>query len=408
MSLSFRNKTLDSVIPMEKVCFYFVVVDVLFFPYFRFIHMSFSIPFVVVSLLGELIVRKKSILSPYILMFFFFSIASIMRGILFNPTTYIRKDLFSVGLIYLYMAYYLFYKRSVGENASFVVKVLKLYLWFVFTGAIIFAIAPQQYFNLRSVWQMSREIIIYKQAYFSRYTYIVSDPNNCGCLVVAVLMAILVMDKELCYKKKIIYCLITSFSCVVTLSTTGFLVLICSMALYCMLFINLKKFRIAQLRWLFVFSFFAICILIILFSNIDLETTVLATAKGRILDHLAGGTASGRKDYWIGTIKNFNWLKYIVLGCGVGVQGRDGYMYPGYSGHFQLILYYGFISYISFMYIFFRKPKALPWKTYICLFPAIVCFSVNVGLEDYRTCSVFVLISALYHSQSLMGGKGDV
>lgn len=139
---------------------------------------------------------------------------------------------------------------------------------------------------------------------------------------------------------------------------------------------------------------------VIIMSKFNIEQSIFATAKLRIGNNLAGGTASGRLGYWQETIVNFIWPLYLFLGRGQGARGINGNRFWGYSGHFQIIIYYGFAAYIIFIYTFFRKPQNRSWRSYVALVPYLLVFSVNTLIIDFRASLVFVVAVAVYHSCS--------
>ncbi|MCR4792058.1 MAG: O-antigen ligase family protein [Lachnospiraceae bacterium] len=389
------------ILSLHRLVAKLVVLDMLFFPYFRLLHVSFSAP--VIFLCIALDRRKISEIKLVFLcmLFLVFSVMSVIAGYMWNASFDLHRDVFGLSIILLYMAYYYFYIRNMIFLKDFVFQALRLYLWMAFAFAVLFILAPQSFFNIRVFWQMNANVIQYKQAYFSRYIFLLSDPNNCSCAISSVLFALLVLDKKMSNYLKIVYASISLFTCVVTLSATGFVVMSVGLIFY--FFIYEKRIllneKILKLIILCGVLFFAVAVIV--FKKYNLMDSIFGVAIQRISNNLLGGNESSgsiRLKYWIDTIRNFEWYKYVVLGRGATVRGIEGFKYPGYSGHFQLILYYGLISYISYMYIFFRNPRSMKWKSYICLFPALICFSVNVGLEDYRTSGIFALVAAMYHS----------
>lgn len=384
----------------DKLLFYFILIDVLLFPYLRSLNALTSM---ILLMLWYLFNIKRISKNRFFLRTLFFTILagmSIFLDYVLQGSTYIKSGIQGMALCILYFLYYTFFYTQLKKYKYNVFTILKFYLIIAFGFALLFTFKPQMYFNIRSFWTMSGNVITYKNGYWNRFTFLQSDPNNCGCVIVGVMMLLLTSDKSLSAIKKIFYYLIGAFICTITISTTGFVVLVSSSMLFAALYF--KSFNIKRKSLLYSFLLAGVLgiFAVIIMSKFNIEQSIFATAKLRIGNNLAGGTASGRLGYWQETIVNFIWPLYLFLGRGQGARGINGNRFWGYSGHFQIIIYYGFAAYIIFIYTFFRKPQNRSWRSYVALVPYLLVFSVNTLIIDFRASLVFVVAVAVYHSCS--------
>lgn len=381
--------------------FYFILVDALFFPYIRKFHALSSTIVLMVWFLknAKEITRKKIFLIA--MSYLLFMVISVLIGWGYTPT-YLYFDFINFIMNIFYILYYIYFFHEIKQRHYQLDKIFALYIVVVFVFSILFFKAPQKYFDIRTFWTMSGRTITYVDKYFSRFTFLQSDPNSIGCIIISILMYLLITKRnKLSLLKKIVLTGMVAFSCMTTLSTTSFVVFSLSFILYFVFYIlPTCNIKVNKRNFVVIISTFIILLIgaIICFKSTSIGDTLFATAKLRIGNNLREGTMSGRTVIWKKTLVNFNWFKYILFGRGIGVVGNDGNGFLGHNGHFHIILYYGFIAYFLFLFLYFRKPKYIRWRKYIIILPLFLLFTVNVLIVDFRAGVAMAIISAAFYT----------
>jgi len=83
----------------------------------------------------------------------------------------------------------------------------------------------------------------------------------------------------------------------------------------------------------------------------------------------------------------------------------DGSKFSPHNGHFYWILGYGFISYVLFMYLIFRKRKRTGLKQYIWVLSILIGFTVNILLGEIKMMGIVMLLVACSSSQKYLEAR---
>lgn len=220
------NKTIT-----EKALFYFCIIDMLFFPYIRVLSIKASMLIVVFWYINGGINKafnKKSL--NRFLTFVFFSIVSVLIGILINYKYFGLQFLLLSNiqiLIIIWFAYlFLYYYRyHFSKYELRLEKILLFYILFAFITAMIFWQNPQLFYDIRRHWTLGNENITFIHSTFTRYMHIASEPNNFAAMMIAITAYLRYVEEIDRIKMFIVY--IVSFIIIITtMSTTGIVMFI--------------------------------------------------------------------------------------------------------------------------------------------------------------------------------------
>jgi len=202
------------------------------------------------------------------------------------------------------------YKESIR---SFLQKLLMVYLFVAMVLALIYTFMPGVYFSIRSFWTMSATEIEFVDRIINRYTFIYSDPNNAGCMFIAIMAYLLLFTKRNLWMT--IYCIVVPTICVIsTFSVTAVAMLL---AVYALLIVaNLRQKKKIQ----YVLIVALILVLVMFFVVISgvlmplIEGEMVQSLLTRIeLNQRTGTSLGGRSDYWEETIeKAVEWYNIFV------------------------------------------------------------------------------------------------
>lgn len=289
----------------------------------------------------------------------------------------------NTGIILFMLASYPFVKSNIGINFGRILKVLVVYIYFVGFLALIFLITPELYFQLRPIWSYGDSVEQFSSlSILTRYTGIMSDPNNLAVSTCAIAASILFIDSSNVIKN-ISIILVTSIVVIASMSTTGFLCLIIVSVSY----IFTAPMSPKQKSVLFLVSFISIAMLLFVVSR----TEVFQVAYERFMM----SDADSRFSRWEKALYLDNWVKTVLIGDGgtIVLQGQD---YRPHNGHLHVLLSFGILAYIAFVSLFFKLKNYRKWKRYIFLVVLFIGFTVNVGIYEYRFAGIWVILMSLY------------
>jgi hypothetical protein len=294
-------------------------------------------------------------------------------------------------VITMYMlVYFIFFKSIIYRYSISVQRYLFYYIAFVFVLVVIFFNDPTKYFQLRSFWTMSGNVIQFSE--FSstfRFTGTLSDPNNIGSLICAV-MAFLIFNTKINLLGKLVLLVLSFLAVIATMSTTGLVLFFMVALAFLVQQINLQGVSyskaLLKVGYLLVFSFFLVFLI----------SYVAETEVGNIsYDRSDGNSIDSRYEIWK---KSFNLEKIVrslVIGDG-GLTIIDGKVINPHSGHLYLLYAYGFIFYLIFLYVFFVSScKFLSFRQ-VFFIPIFICFTVNVGIYELRFSGLMALMIAAH------------
>ena len=396
-------------IPIKKIdsaFFYIVLIDILFFPYIRFLGVSLSM--LLVPIWFIISVKRISLDREDLLCFLaiFCSIVSFIIGIyIYNNGVILRNgDLappFSAFLpntiiIIFSFLYFVFFKRIILKYNFSINKIIALYMLFLVLLNTIYFYDPTLFFKIRANWTLSNNVIeVGEVLSMYRFTSTFSDPNNFATIANATL-AFILMNDNINKFYKLTSIPLVFYLLVGAMSNTGFVVFSIILVVF---FIRTNFFELKTINSIlknFILSIIAILTFIITFIYVN-ETSIGSTAFERV----ESNSLDSRLEIWDRTIDVVKILSSIFYGDG-GLAIIDGRVINPHTGHLHLIYNYGVIFYIIFLYVFFRKRQSNSYFNHLFMLSILIGFTVNVGVYELRFVGIMAVLTAtLYTNRRL-------
>lgn len=387
--IKFGEKSIDS----KRMLILFVIIDLLVLPYIRAIHAGAGMIFVALWCLPNIMKRVKE----YTWIFAAFVAFSNLNGYLFHYVGTFGVTQ-AIMVIYGFVLLDFFAEADLEGNGGIIKKLLVLYIILTSAFAALYAMAPEEYFSIRSNWTMSDTQIEFTTMRINRFTSIFSDPNNAGAALTALLAYILVYEDV----KPLTLAVICgcTFVCVVLTYSVTALILFISVILFYLLLgskaVEHKKKRITL--------FFVVCIAVgvcaefIFAANADPSANPYIYAlQKRIEGNTEDSNLGGRIPRWKELLTTLSIWDCILVGKGV-VLDANGKSFQPHNGLLFLLYSYG----LPAVYLYLKKFYSFAQKRLIFYLPAIVIFVavfINVGFSDYRFLTLSTLIIALSKSK---------
>lgn len=386
---------------LDKIVFYIVICDLLFFPYISTLNSSVSLIllifiFPINYVLGKYSFEKEDFLSFISLFIIVFSILKgylNYGGIVYldnRETGYFQIVLVNSALLIFCFLYWLYYSKFLSHNNN--INVDWLFVFFIvfnFFLAIAYFYDPIGFFSLRDFWTMGEGNVSYSEFNESvRFTGIFSDPNNLSVCLVSVLAFVLFNSKITNSIIRLILVILVSASVFATMSSTGVVSLIFVIFSYMIVAIFRGRLNILVI----VFSFFLLLFITWGILELLISSDLARIALTRVSSN--SGSLSHRFEIYGKILKESELLCNLIIGNG-SVFIESNYVRP-HSGHLYLLYSYGLPLYVSFMLVFFPIfiHRSLTKQIYIV--PLFLGFTLNVGIYDFRYIGVLVLLVSLF------------
>lgn len=383
---------------IDKLFFTLVVLDLMFFPYIRFLSLSLSMLLVPIWFVvrGSTLINDRDLrLSVFAI---FLCVLSFLLSFAFYQDGFRLRDGSSGGsfdmlantvvIIFMFL-YYIFFKSLIIKYHIKINNYLISYLVFILLLALIFYLNPVLYFEVRSVWTMYANVI--EVGDFSntmyRFTGTLSEPNNLAAICVSIL-AFIVLFRKVAYSISVSLVLLVFSVVVATMSTSGMLYFIIIVVAFVVndLMISVSNKRIV------LFKIFLTCLFVFLILSVFLffqETTVGKVSS----DRLEINSMDSRYLIWMRSI-DFNKIMTSFLWGDGGLVVMAGRVINPHNGHLHLMYSYGFLFYITFMYMYFAPVFSKPKLSNLFLVPLFLCFTINVGIYELRFAGLMALLVA--------------
>lgn len=270
---------------------------------------------------------------------------------------------------------------------SIFIKILKIYIFFTTFLAVIFVARSSIYFQLRGFWTFNNNIIEVEELnVITRFTGILSDPNNAAGIIVGILAFIIFRQPSKLWRN-LILCLCVFLIVICSMSITGILCFSLTVFVY-FIFSNISYFRK-------LFSLFLLSGVIIYCYPIIYENQVYQI----FIQRLEASNIDSRFSRW-GIIFDANkTLSSIFIGNGGEVFWKGSHYKP-HNGHFHVYYNYGLFAYVPFMLMFFPFIRNLNWRQHFFLVPIFITFSVNVGIYEPRFAGIWAMLVGMLWLQS--------
>lgn len=386
----------------DKFVFYFCVIDHLFLPYVWFVSIPYSLPVILLWFIRRYKYFKHiKEYSAFIVLLALMAIST-FYSIVVTPG-YIYKNMVYFILFTAMFLYYFMFTWYLSKYIFYGKYFIIAFLIFVVIFAVLFNIDKSLYYNIRLIWNRRSGIGIDEPILGSRYSFIWMDANNIAYMVNSLVLYLWCNEKSnfLVKISSVIALIYILISC---MSNGGFITFFIGVFLYLITTIVMKRvkvkdkiIRLTPIK--IILSLVAIFVLSIGISKIPeyLETNVVKESLNR-LDNNSGDS---RVAIWINIVDKVNFSQYMFLGKG-GVTLVDGEVIAPHNGHIYWILAYGFISYIIFMYLIFRKRKTIKIREYIFMIPILFGFTINVLLGETKMMCIIMLFIAYASSNNYL------
>lgn len=390
----------------DKFVFYFCVIDHLFLPYVWFVSIPYSLPVVLIWF----IIRYKNLkqMKEYnaFIALIFLMVISTFYSLLVAPgygyKNMVYLILFTAMFLYYFMFYWYLSKYNFKGNYFILAFII-----FVAIFAILFNIDKSLYFKIRLFWNMRSGIGINEGMYTNfigyRYSFIWMDANNIGYMMNSLVLYLWCNEKSNLLTKisSVIALIFILISC---MSNGAFIAFGISVGLYIITTLFRKKVKVKEKKFVItpikiVLSLIVLFILSIGISKIPeyLETSTVKES----FDRIDNNSGDYRITIWKNIIKKVNFFEYLLLGKG-GVILVNGEVIAPHNGHIYLILGYGFISYLIFMYLIFYKRKVTSVREYIFIIPILFGFTINILLGETKMMCIIMLLVACASSREYL------
>ena len=266
----------------ERFCFWFTAVDLLFFPYFTFFSVSFSVPIIAVWM--ALRVNKKirdrevriTLLIVYTMML------STLIGVIYTGSVRFETTFFtSVKRLFQYtlsFGYYFFFKSYFQSRRVNMPKLILVFLVNVALFATVFHLLPEQYATVKMALNPAdnhtRRYLLNMVHY--RFNYLWTDPNNIAYLVGGLVCWYFLLGDSSFMSKMLLLSL--SFFIILSTQSNGGLFVLASVVFILVLRTMVKWLKRANIKASSVLMiFFLMFIVLTIFTLTDQGTHVYET-----------------------------------------------------------------------------------------------------------------------------------
>src|SRR5690625_1052813 len=200
-----KQFAIPSRIHKDKLMFYIVIIDILFLPYIRVFSASLSMLLLPIWFLFNIHKFKMTKENLSIGILLTLSLISLIFSYFSLPFNFVTSNIINTAIFIYGLLYYLFFKYNFIKYNFKIDGLLTKYLFFSFLLALIYFLNPATYFNIRTFWSMSGQAITLTDSLsISRFTSILSDPNNASVVLSGVMAFLLARGNNSLLKKNII------------------------------------------------------------------------------------------------------------------------------------------------------------------------------------------------------------
>lgn len=398
-------------INFDKIFFYFIIIDIMFLPYFRIISTNYSLPIVYIWF----IIRWKNIKRDFnegktFLCMFFISILSTLISFLLFPRYLNDVEIYikNINLLIQYTSYLIYFemfKYYIKKYHPNLNKILLLYVFFNFIMCLLYYYDKNLFANIKLYWN---NVDYFTNSFLNgtlyavyRYNFIWTDPNNVAYGIIA-LNTYIINQNDIKKSIKILFFLFQIVIVIATMSLGGIVSLLLVTALF--ILTNYKKiFSKKNIKSNLVIVLFIIITIVCIkvnYSNLQNNITYKESIE-RITNNSSG--SESRINIWKNIIKNINISEYILLGKGGQTVVNNKVIKP-HSGHFLMFLSYGIIYYILFLKTYYYVPiKKI--REYLFVIPIFIGFTINTLIGEQKLFIIYILLYVLKQVKSQEGDK---
>lgn len=381
-----RNNNLDNIL------FWLFTIDLLFLPYYSFMSVTISAPIMVIWLFFHFkeLLRGRECYAMLIIIVWM--MISTIIGMLYDDSylrfeTSARTTLLRFLQYIICFGYYFFYRKYFSENEKNISKVFLIFSIYVCIFAVAFMLFPREYAEIKILINPADN---HTRRYlagtiFYRFNYLWTDPNNIAYLLDGVAFWYILDDYQSMRNK--ILMLVTCLVSVLATASNGGLIIFSFVAIYVILTWAVSNRRISVRSITTIIASVLLLIVVIRYTQIGdfIRDELITKVSNRFLIYRTGSNLSGgRGNDIITSLKLLNPM-FLIIG-----SGKEGF--TNEIGHLYWICFYGFPSYIAFMYVTFAKFKYVPWKKYVWIFPFFVAFTINIAIGEFKWMGILFLL----------------
>lgn len=383
---------------IDKLIFWICILDLIFVPYFWKVAVSFSLPIIYIWMLFS----SRKILSNKENRLLVFAISLIILSVIISSyyNASVFSLTFSVSIVIIQgLGYYFLFKYCILKYNINILKVLKMFSFFVFFMLMLFFINEEFFFKLIIPWNFRANPQQLEEYYFwkeliggYRFAFIWQDPNNIGYIMVST-SAYVLFNCKTANKDKIVFFIIALLTILACKSAGAALALI--LTVYLAINDGLFKviYRHKKIKRKKLFLFISIVFLILLF--LLLSKVFFTKIVDSYIERMKYNSNSQRLNIYKYVLTNFNFSKCALWGYGMP-SVKDGVYFSPHSAHFLLILAYGFPVYLIFIFIFFRKNIKKSWLEYIWILGIFLGFTLNILITEAKQLGIMMFLFASY------------
>lgn len=376
------NICMKFVLNKKTILLYLLIIDLLFLPYFKPIKSSFSS----VILLGIFLLNIKNYLSikKYYFNYIFFVFVFLSFCIsIFKFPDFVMNNLSRLVILTLMILVYIYFKENRFMTKINIKKILYIYLIFTSVLALIYFIDVGMYFGLKNIWSLNANYDSNSTLnILNRFCGIMSDPNNCACVVLAICSF---LDRfHLRDKEKIIKNICTIFIVFMTMSVTGIICLIVYFIISVFISGTYKRIKLKKIITTIIFTFILLIVV---------EYLINSDVGKNLLERITINTTNNdisRINIWINMIRNLDLKQYIFSGFGGTILINNMVSNP-HNGLLYFVYNYGMIATFLFCYTFIHKVVRFNRNEIYYIF-FFINFILNTVVIDYRATMIYVIL----------------
>lgn len=388
----------------EKFLFYFAIFDVLFLPYVWSIATTYTQILALVWLIVKFCSSKACEINRtdkhLYISFLFFVIACTATSVFFIPIKYtdvgLRENILraiqvSSSFGYLFLFIYGFERISIRWDVILWGLIVYVMVWgIIYVNDFSLFLSLKQFFNshdsIMNLYESDAD-------YVYRFSFIWTDPNNISYAICSTYIFLVTWRQS-----KLIYEILGLFTvffiCTISMSTGGFIsLLLCVLVL----FVNIvQRSRIkghALSAVYFLISILVVGFLIYWLIYYFLPESAIDSSLNRFSNK---GLDTSRLDIWSKLFTDKLDYLPVFLFYGMGYQVYvSGEPFNVHNGHFLLIFAYGFIGYLCYMLLLFRKPHFVSIRKYLFMLPFFLGFTINTYIGEAKAIALVMMLIAL-------------
>ena len=394
ISIKIPNKVIIRVGNYTDFCFWFSIFDILFLPYFKWFSICFSVPFIALWLAFNRNVafkgREGFIVKVMGIIFAASSVISLVYPFAIRMDTSVSTTVKRSIQYFIVLGYYLFYRHYFRNHKVRIDKVLYLFIIFMTGLAFLYHIFPQEYAPIKYfLYPADNHTLRFLNNEIGyRFNGLLVDPNNVAYLVNGV-MGWLILRDNIGMKDKLIIMSCSIFVVLSTASMGGLLAFVLVMGFIVLSGIK-RRWYMANPVSLMALVLFTVVVIIILNQDSiqeKISVNLMALLKDRSMHYKDRNDISGGRlsDF----IKSLNYLNPLMLFVG---SGKEGISFE--IGHLYFIGMYGFLAYMGFIWLSFRKTCNQVIKDYIWILPFFIGFTLNIAIGEFKWLAIFYLLLA--------------